>query len=328
MINFKIAGTGVSIPKKVVTNNDYAEFLDTSDEWISERTGIKERHIAIDKTAWEMAAEAGRQALFNSGISASDIDMVVVSSATSEYRFPALACIVQNELGLENAFCFDVSAACSGFIYAIDIAAQYFSSGRVKNVLVIASEKLSSVTDFTDRSTCVLFGDAAGAVVLSHDTESGLLSSILKSDGKGAKSLICRNAEQKSPWSKDISDHYEPSEIGKLIMDGKEVYRFAVKAMCDTSSEAMELAGVTVDDIKAIIPHQANIRIIDSAISKLKLDANKVYKNIDKFGNTSSASIPLILHELFTNGTLNKGDLVLFSAFGAGLTCGAVILKI
>ena len=328
MINFKIAGTGVSVPDKIVTNNDYAEFLDTSDEWISERTGIKERHIAANKTAHGMACEAASQALSNSGLSPLDIDMVVLSTATSEYRFPSLACIVQGELGLENAFCFDISAACSGFIYAVDIAAQYISSGRVKNVLVIASEKLSSVTDFEDRSTCVLFGDGAGAAILSAGGDGGLLSSILKSDGRGAKSLICRNTELKSPWSVPIEDPYEPESVGKLIMDGREVYRFAVKAMCDTSTEAMEIAGITADDLKALIPHQANIRIIKSAVAKLSVSEDKVYKNIDKFGNTSSASIPLILHELITNGTLSGGDLVLLSAFGAGLTCGAVILKI
>ena len=328
MINFKIAGTGVSIPDKIVTNDDYAEFLDTSDEWISERTGIKERHIAADKAAYTMAVEAAGQALSNADVSALEVDMVLVSTATSEYKFPSVACIVQNELGLKNAFCFDISAACSGFVYALDIAAQYFSTKRVKNVLIIASEKLSSVTDFSDRSTCVLFGDGAGAVLLSEDDEGGLLSSILKSDGTGVKSLICRNTEQKSPWNAGFSDPYEPDNVGILTMDGREVYRFAVKAMCETSQEAMEIAGVTSDDIKALIPHQANIRIINSAIVKLKIPEDKVHKNIEKFGNTSSASIPLILHELFTNGTLVKGDLILLSAFGAGLTCGAVILKI
>ena len=328
MINFKISGTGVCLPEKVVTNDDYAAFLDTSDEWISERTGIKERRIATDKTGHMMACEAAREALSNSGVSADDIDMVILSTATSEYKFPSVSCIVQNELGLKNAFCFDISAACAGFIYAVDIAAQYFSTKRVKNVLIIASEKLSSVTDFTDRSTCVLFGDAAGAVVLSEASESGMLSSILRSDGRGATSLICKNEEKKSPWSVDIHDPYEPESIGKLVMDGREVYRFAVKAMCETSLEAMEIAEVTSDDIKALIPHQANIRIINSAISKLKISEEKVYRNIERFGNTSSASIPLILHELFMKGTLIKGDLLLLSAFGAGLTSGAVILKI
>jgi 3-oxoacyl-[acyl-carrier-protein] synthase-3 len=328
MINFKISGTGVYIPKKIVKNDDFKAFLDTNDEWITERTGIKERRIATDETCCEMAVEASRQALSNAKLEPNDIDMVILSTATSEYRFPSLACLVQNELGLTNAFCFDITAACTGFIYALDIAAQYFNSGRVKNVLVVASEKLSSVTDYTDRGTCILFGDAASAVVLSEDDTAGIMSSYLKSDGIGASKLIYKNIQSASPWENEIEDKYQPAKDGVLIMDGKEVYKFAVKAMCESSKIAMELAGVEPSEISAVLPHQANIRIIKSAIAKLGIDEDKYYSNIQSFGNTSSASIPLLLHEVLTQKQVKAGDLVLMSGFGAGLTYGAMVLKI
>lgn len=328
MLNFKISGTGVYVPKKIVKNDDFKEFIDTNDEWITERTGIKERRIATDETCWKMAVEASREALLNANLSPLDIDMVILSTATSEYRFPSLACIVQNELGLANAFCFDIAAACTGFIYALDIAGQYFNSGRVKNVLVVASEKLSSVADFTDRGTCILFGDAASAVVLSQDDTAGIVSSYLKSDGTGASKLIYKNIQTKSPWENEIEDAYQPKKDGALMMDGSEVYKFAVKAMCESSKKAMELAGVQPSDITAVLPHQANIRIIKSAISKLGIDAQKYYSNIEAYGNTSSASIPLLLHKIITGKTVKTGDLVLMSGFGAGLTYGAIVFKI
>jgi 3-oxoacyl-[acyl-carrier-protein] synthase-3 len=328
MINFKISGTGVYLPEKIVKNNDYKEFLDTNDEWITERTGIKERRIATNETCWQMAVEASRIAISNANLSPLDIDMVILSTATGEYRFPSIACIVQNEIGLSNAFCYDITAACTGFIYAIDIAAQYFNSGRVKNVLIVASEKLSSITDFNDRSTCILFGDAASAVVLSQDDNAGIMSSYIKSDGTGADKLIYKNIQTSSPWENEIKDKYQPIKEGVLLMEGNDVYKFAVKAMCESSKKAMELALVKPNEIAAVLPHQANIRIIKSAISKLGIDENKYYSNIKSYGNTSSASIPLLLHKILTEKLVNTGDLVLMTAFGAGLTYGAIVLKI
>lgn len=328
MINFKISGTGVYLPEKIVKNNDFKEFLDTNDEWITERTGIKERRIAADKTCWQMAVEASQIAISNANLSPLDIDMVILSTATGEYRFPSIACIVQNELGLTNAFCYDISAACTGFIYALDIAAQYFNSGRVKNVLIVAAEKLSGITDFNDRSTCILFGDAASAVVLSQDENAGIMSSYIKSDGTGADKLLYKNIQTSSPWENKIEDKYQPIKEGVLLMEGNDVYKFAVKAMCESSKKAMELAQVEPSEISAVLPHQANIRIIKSAISKLGIDEDKYYSNIENYGNTSSASIPILLDKILKEKLVKTGDLVLMSAFGAGLTYGAIVLKI
>jgi 3-oxoacyl-[acyl-carrier-protein] synthase-3 len=219
-------------------------------------------------------------------------------------------------------------AACTGFIYAIDIASQYIYSGKVNNVLLIAAEKLSNVADFTDRTTCVLFGDAAAALVLKKSETGGLLSSYLKSDGRGSKSLIYKNIQRKSPWQGEINDPYQPEMNGKLIMDGKEVFKFAVGALLEAAEKAIEQAGIDRSEIAAVLPHQANIRIIKNAANKLGIDESKYYYNIHKYGNTSSATIPLLLHELLNENKLKQGDKVLLVGFGAGLTYGSALLEI
>jgi 3-oxoacyl-[acyl-carrier-protein] synthase-3 len=275
-----------------------------------------------------MAVKAGEQALINAKTHPGEIDMVIVSTTTGEYTFPSLACIAQNELKLINAFCFDISAACTGFIYALDIASQYIHGGKVNNVLLIAAEKLSNVADFTDRATCVLFGDAAAAVVLKKSGTGGLLSSYLKSDGRGAKRLICKNVQRESPWQGEINDPYQPSSNGKLFMDGKEVFKFAVGAMLEAAEKAIEQAGIDRSEIAAVLPHQANIRIIKNAAGKLGIDESKYYYNIHKYGNTSSATIPLLLHELLSENKLKQGDKVLIIAFGGGLTYGAAVIEV
>lgn len=328
MIHFKIAGLGSYLPEKIATNADFEKIVDTSDEWITERTGIKERRIAVSDTNYQMGAKAAKLALERSGISPEEIDMVVVSTATSDYGFPSVACFIQNELGLKNAFCFDIAAACSGFIYAMDVASQYFATGRVKNVLVIASEKLSSVTDYTDRSTCVLFGDGAAAAVLTEDETAGVLSSYLKCDGSGADTLLCKLKRVKSPWEKEIRDPHLPERESVLLMNGPAVYKFAVRAMVDACRQAIELAGVAPEEISAVVPHQANIRIINSAKAKLGIPEERFYVNMDRFGNTSSASVPLLLDELVQNGTVKSGELVLMCGFGAGLTYGAMVIRL
>lgn len=328
MIHFKIAGLGSYLPEKIATNEDFAKIVDTSDEWITERTGIKERRIAVSDTNYQMGIKAAKLALERSGVSLDAIDMVIVSTATADYGFPSVACMLQDALGLSNAFCFDICAACSGFIYAMDVASQYFYSGRVKNVLVVATEKLSSVTDYTDRSTCVLFGDGAAAAVLSEDDTAGVLSSYLKCDGSGADTLLCKLKRLKSPWEEEICDRYLPEKESALLMNGPAVYKFAVRAMVDACQQAIELAGVKPEEISAVVPHQANIRIINSAKAKLGIPEERFYINMDRFGNTSSASVPLLLDELVQNETVKSGDLVLMCGFGAGLTYGAMVFKL
>lgn len=306
----KIAGIGMYVPERVVTNFDLEKIFDTSDEWITTRTGIKERRIADEWIkASDLAFEASKIAIQEARISERDIDLVVVATSTPDNIFPSTACILADKLGLRNPMAFDISAACSGFIYGLTIADSFIKSGKAKNVLVVGSEVFSKLIDWTDRTTAVLFGDGAGAVILSaSDDNSDILSAVMKSDGSYGNLLHCQVGE-------------------KLKMHGRETFKQAVKSMESTSLKAITKAGITKDDIKLVIPHQANIRIIQALAEKLEVPIERVYSNIHKYGNTSAASIPIAMYEAYKEKRFERGDYLLLTAFGGGLTWGSIVLR-
>jgi 3-oxoacyl-[acyl-carrier-protein] synthase III len=321
-----IIGTGSYLPERRLTNDDLAKMVDTNDEWITQRTGIKERRIAAkDESTASMASIAARKAVEAAGIAATDIDLVLCATITPEMQFPATACFVANSLGLSTAPAFDLSAACSGFIYALETAGNFIATGRYKNVLVIGAETLSRITDYKDRASCILFGDGAGAVVLqaSRDERRGLMYSSLHSDGAGWDMLCCK------PGSRHPLD-LEALEAGAQYMQirGREVYKFAVQRFEELIEDTMRKCELTADDVRLIVPHQVNQRVIDSAMEKLGLPKEKVFVNIQKYGNTSAASIPIALDEAWKAGLLKKDDIVLFVAFGAGLTWANAVVRI
>jgi 3-oxoacyl-[acyl-carrier-protein] synthase III len=327
MSGITIQGTGMYIPEKLVTNDDMAKIVETSDEWISERTGIRERRFSEGEPNYYMGKEAALQALDRAGVNPAEIDLIIAGTTTPDYYFPALSCLVQGEIGAENAFCWDLSAACSGFIYALDVAQAYLSAGKAKTVLIVCSEVLSKITDFTDRTTCVLFGDGAGAVVVKAG--NGIYESCLRSEGKSGGAIVCRALKNESPFAVNAAQYPEIRELKEhyLRMEGREVYRFATKALTETVETACAKAGVKVSDLSLLVPHQANLRIIHTAVEKLGIGMDKVYVNIDRYGNTSCASIPICLEELNAAGRLHRGDLVAMAGFGAGLTCGASVFE-
>jgi len=295
--------------------------VDTSDEWIIQRTGIKERRISLGEDTTEMAEQAALRALEDAGVEAKDIDLIIVATVTPTYYFPSTACLLQARLGAGQATSFDISAGCTGFIYGVDIAAQFIKSGVHKTALVIGSEVLSKITDWSDRRTCVLFGDGAGAAVLQRG-KAGIIAGFTGADGTGADYLYCHGvplANQFLPLQ-DYGPHY-------TVMNGKEVFKFAVSMVPKNILRVLEGTGYTLDDIKYFVPHQANTRIIEAAAKKLHVDLDRFYINIDKYGNTSSASIPIALDEMAGKGQLLSGDLIIIAGFGAGLTYGAHLIK-
>ncbi len=305
----RIAGTGVYIPKTVLTNHDLEKMVDTSDEWIRTRTGIKERRIAKEESVLEMAVKASEEAIRSSGTRAEEIDLVIVATLTPEKRFPSTGCLLQSSIGAGRGFAFDITAACSGFIYALDVADSLLKVGRASKVLIVGVEKLSEIVDWEDRSTCVLFGDGAGAVILeSSDSESDLLASRMYSDG-------------------NLWDLLYAERDGFIKMRGRELFKVAVRNMEEVCREVLEEAGVEPKEVDLVIPHQANVRIIRSLAERLEIPMEKFYVNIDRYGNTSAASIPIALHEAIKEGRLKRGDLVLFTAMGGGLTWGAVLMR-
>ncbi len=308
-----------------MTNADFEKIVDTTDEWIVSRTGIKERRIAgADMTGADMAAEACMRALENSGTSPEEIDLLIIGTVTPDYRCPSEAVIVQERIGLINAVAFDIVAACAGFIGGLSLASSLIKTGQYKKALVVGSEKLSSIANYSDRGTCVLFGDAAGAVVVGPDTNgSGVISTFLKSDGRYAKLLWQEVGGTKNPYTTENVN----TGKDKLFMAGSDVFKVAVKEMCNASIRVLEDAGLTADDLTLVVPHQANIRIIDALIKRLKVDKEKVFMNIEKYGNTSSASVPLALDEANREGRLKPGDYVLMVAFGGGLIWGAALVR-
>jgi 3-oxoacyl-[acyl-carrier-protein] synthase-3 len=324
-----IVGWGSYIPERVLTNDDLSRMVDTSDEWILTRTGISERHIAGDgETTSSMATEAAWAALEAAGLSPAQLDLIIVATATPDYAFPATACLVQDALGANNAAAFDLSAGCTGFIYALAVAADMIAAkdgpGKTAAALVIGSETLSRITDWTDRATCVLFGDGAGAVLLrADDTQGGVLSTVLGSDGSGGDLLYLPAGGSAEP-----SSHRTVSErLHYLKMRGREVFRFAVRAMPHATRRALEEAGLDAADLDLLVPHQANRRILEAAGKALDLSPDRIYSNVDRYGNTSAASIPIALCEAVEAGLIQRDDVVVCVGFGAGLTWGATALR-
>jgi 3-oxoacyl-[acyl-carrier-protein] synthase-3 len=320
-----IAGLGTFSPGKILTNADFERMLDTSDTWIRERTGIRERHIAgPEETVAMMAREASIQALEEAKLTAADIEVIIVSTATPDRPLPSAACDLQALLGASNAAAFDIGAACSGWIYGLIIAESMVASGFARRLLVVGSEKLSAITDYTDRATAVLFGDGAGAaVVTASDGTRGILAGNLKSDGRLAELLYRPGGGSLAPPSEQMLK--ERSYF--LKMAGREVFKSAVRSMADAADRALEEAGITGEQVDLLIPHQANIRIIEATAEHARIPMERVFVNVDRFGNTSSASIPLALDEARRAGRIKPGMTVLLVAFGAGFTWGAILLR-
>jgi 3-oxoacyl-[acyl-carrier-protein] synthase-3 len=318
-----IVGWGYHVPAKVITNKDLEQIVDTNDEWIRTRTGIQERHVAADpkETTATLAIAAARKALLLADLDPAKIDLVICATTSPEYQFPATACLVQDAIGATNAGAFDLSAACSGFVYGLAMARGHILAGDAEYVLVIGAETLSRLVDWTDRETCILFGDGAGAVlVAASEMPGGLLNSVLGSDGSGRDALILPGGGSAAPTSLETvssGQHY-------IKMDGKAVFRFATRVMASATRKVLERAGYTTADVELIIPHQANVRIIqNSVLNQLKIPEEKVFVNLQRYGNTSTASIPIALCEAIEAGRLKQGDKLVFVGFGAGLTWAA-----
>ena len=312
-----ICGIGSCVPVRTLDNNDIAKLVDTSDEWIRERTGVVRRHIIEEETTVSMAAEAGRRALEDAQISADEVDMILVSTISSDVILPCAACEVQKNLGAENAVCFDLNAACSGFIFAYQTAQAYIASGMYRTILLVGSESLSTLTDWQDRGTCILFGDGAGAVVVRAADERNYKTAAHSDGGKG-EALTCKSRFVKN--RKDISER-----DSFMKMDGRAVFQFAVKRVSEVIEEILEMNGMETEEIDYFILHQANQRIVEAVAKRLKIEIGRFPMNLQEYGNTSSASIPILLDELKRNGTLKKGHRILMAGFGAGLSWGACI---
>jgi len=317
-----ITGWGIAVPEKVLANEDLAELVDTSDEWILSRTGIRERRIASsEQSSATLAADAALQALKVADIKPADVELIVVSTSSPEHIFPSTASLVQDQIGAVKAGAFDLLAACTGFIFALNVAAQAIRSGSVNNAIVIGAETLSRITNWEDRNTCILFGDGAGAFVLQASQEpGGVISSVMRSDGSGGDLLSLPAGGSKIPATTETV----AKGLHFIQMDGRKVFRFATRVMSQATREVVEQAGWELEDVELIIPHQANLRIIESAAKGLKLPMERFAVNVDRFGNTSTASIPLAAVEAIQDGRINPGDQVVFVGFGAGLTWGAL----
>ncbi len=332
MSGIEIIGTGSYVPDFIADNNKFSEFLETSDEWITPRTGIKQRHILTDKPNYYMGAMAAQDALENSGVKAEDIDLIIVSTCTPDFFYPAVSCLIQKRIAAKNAAVFDVNSACTGFITALDIAHKFLATDTYKTILIVATERLTAQQDYTDRSNCILFGDAAGAAVVRKNDKP--FYSTLGAVGDEFEALYCKiNYQSNCPFYKDQSEFYGNrfdtfAKQNFLWQDGKAVYKFAVNAMANAVRHAAEQGGYSVDDIDLVIPHQANLRIIDKAAEMLGVPHEKVYTNIEYMGNVSSACIPVGLDELKKAGKIVPGMKLCMVGFGAGLTYGAIIMEV
>lgn len=320
-----IIGIGSYVPERIVTNHELAQTVDTSDEWIQDRTGIKERRVAAaDVATSDIAAKAAQSALLDAGVSPEEIDLIIVATVSPDMPFPAAACLVQEKIGAVNAAAFDLSAGCSGFVYGLTVGAQFIRTGLYKKVLVIGAETLSKILDWQDRNTCVLFGDGAGAAILGEvEAGYGILGVELGSDGSGAEHLKLPAGGSRLPASaQTVQDrlHY-------IAMSGNEVFKFAIKVMGEAAAKSLQNAGLNPSDVDCLIPHQANVRIIQSAAKRLKLPMEKVVVNVDRYGNTSAASIPIALNEAVQNGRIQKDNIIVLVGFGAGLTWASCVIK-
>ncbi len=319
--NAIVTGVGMYVPDKIYDNKYFESIVDTNDEWIRTRTGIRERRILEQGATSDLAAKAALDLFEKHKVKAEEIDAIIVATVTPDMFFPATACLVQEKIGATNAWGFDLSAACSGFLFALQTGATLVESGRYKKVLVIGADKMSAITDYTDRNICILFGDAGSAVLLepSEDKSLGLQNSILRVDGTGKESLYMLGGGSLNPASHQTVDnkwHY-------IYQDGKAVFKVAVKGMADVSVELMQLSNLKSEDVAYLVPHQANLRIIDATAQRMGLSKDKVMINIDKYGNTTAATIPLCLTEYYRDGKVKKGDNLILAAFGAGYTWGA-----
>tara|TARA_Y100001970_G_C14237521_1_gene862773 strand:- start:1789 stop:2775 length:987 start_codon:yes stop_codon:yes gene_type:complete len=324
-LNAKITATAHHVPKRVMTNFELEKLVDTSDEWIRTRTGITQRHIAAkNEASSDLSSEVAEQLLKNRGIAADEIDIIIIATVTPDHFTPSTAAIVQNNIGAKNAWGFDLSAACTGYLYGLETGSKFISSGKYDKVMVIGVDTMSSILDFADRNTCVLFGDGAGGAILEPSTSNlGIIDSILHMDGSGGGYLHVPGGGSRIPAtieSVEAKKHY-------IIQDGKKVFKFAVKGMADVSEKILEQNNMTGDDINLFIPHQANKRIIDAASERCNISKEKVLVNIDRFGNTTAGTIPIGMNEAVNNGRIQHGDIILLAAFGAGFTWGSMLLK-
>lgn len=317
----RILGTGSCLPETVVTNYYLSTVMDTSDEWIQTRTGIRERRLALKETTASMAINASKIALEDAGVSASEIDMIIVATLTADHATPSAACELQAGIGADNAFAYDLNAACSGFVFALQTVQAYFQAGMARTALVVGVETLSKIMDWSDRSTCVLFGDGAGAAVLRADEEKGILACKIGSDGSKGSVLSCINRKVNNILTE------RDDTPGYVTMDGQEVYKFAVSTVPNSILETLEEANLSVDDIKYFLLHQANIRILQSVSKRLKVEEDRFPISLDHCGNISAASIPILLDETNKKGLLKRGDKIVLSGFGGGLTWGTAVLE-
>lgn len=330
MFGIDILGTGTYAPALRITNDDLAKVIETNDEWITTRTGIKARHISDGEPTWKMGAEAAKEALAAAGTDASEIGLIIDTTITSDFSTPSMACVIQSEIGAKNAAAFDLNAACSGFVYGIDTAKRFLQTDPdLKYVLVVANEQLSRITDYKDRTTCVLFGDGAAAAVITRSEK--LYTSFLSADGRGASSLYAKTHRVYHPFRTTDKDQIDTGIFAAgtdfICQDGKEVYKFATKALPTATEKAAAKIGIGVNEIDWFVPHQANMRIIETAAKNMDVSMDKFIINIREHGNTSSASIPIALHEAIASGQIKRGDRICLVGFGAGLTMGAVIIE-
>ena len=320
-----ITGVGSYVPEKILTNAELEKMVQTSDEWITTRTGIKERRVAAkDQFTSDMAAEAAKRAMKMAGVSAEQIELIIVATITPDMPFPATACLVQQKIGARRAAAFDLEAACSGFIYALEVGQQFIMSRTYDTVLIIGAEKLSSIVDWTNRNTCVLFGDGAGAVILQNRPNAhGLLTAVMGADGGKSNLIFMPGGGSRRPATMDSV----AAKLHYLQMEGRETFKSAVQAMCSAAKEALQRCELDISKIKCVIPHQANRRIIDAVGERLGTTPEQLFINLDRYGNTSAASLVIALDEAVASGKVQRGDLVLLVAFGGGLTWGAAIIE-
>lgn len=324
MNKVEIIGTGSYLPDNIITNNDLSKIVDTNDEWIKSRTGIRQRRISSWENTSDMATKAALKALEDAHISADKIDFIILATATPDNFLPSTACVVQKNIKAFNASCFDISAACSGFIYSMDIATQFIRSGRAETVLIIGAETLSKILNWKDRSTCILFGDGASAAVLRQSKDDKILAIETGSDGSLGHSLTCTAVPVNNPYTLKKTDQCK----SVVKMDGREIFKFAIKIMEKCIKELLKQSNSSMNDIKCIIPHQANFRIIEAASRRLNIPLDKFYIDLDKYGNTSAASIGIAFDEVRKKGFLKKGDKIVLVGFGGGLTYGGIVVEI